>query len=48
VIPSDKTVTVDVVITAVDDAKRLAAASGFLTIDGRVIYQMIDFTVQLV
>jgi 3-hydroxymyristoyl/3-hydroxydecanoyl-(acyl carrier protein) dehydratase len=47
VIPSDKTVTVDVVITAVDDAKRLAAASGFLSVDGRVIYQMIDFTVQL-
>jgi 3-hydroxymyristoyl/3-hydroxydecanoyl-(acyl carrier protein) dehydratase len=47
VIPRDKTVTVDVVVTAVDDATRTLTAGGFLTVDGRVIYQMIDFTVQL-
>lgn len=45
VIPTDKTVTVEVAITAVDDAKRLATASGFLIVDNRVIYQMIDFTI---
>ncbi|MDP1798456.1 MAG: hypothetical protein Q8K78_13270, partial [Planctomycetaceae bacterium] len=43
VIPRDKTVTVDVVVTAVDDERRVATASGFLTVDGRVIYQMKDF-----
>jgi len=48
VIPRDKTVTVDAVITAVNDERRLATASGFLTVDGRVIYRMIDFTVQMV
>jgi 3-hydroxymyristoyl/3-hydroxydecanoyl-(acyl carrier protein) dehydratase len=48
VIPRDKTVTVDAAITAVDDAQRLLTASGFLTVDGRVIYQMRDFTVQMV
>ena len=47
VILRDKTVTVEAVITAVDDARRLATASGFLSVDGRVIYQMIDFTVQI-
>jgi 3-hydroxymyristoyl/3-hydroxydecanoyl-(acyl carrier protein) dehydratase len=47
VIPRDKTVTVDVVITAVDDARRRATASGFLSVDGRVIYQMIDFSIQI-
>ncbi|MDZ4686438.1 MAG: hypothetical protein SH850_15320, partial [Planctomycetaceae bacterium] len=47
VIPRDKTVTVDVVVTAVDDASRTVTAGGFLTVDGRVIYQMVDFTVQI-
>uniref|UniRef100_A0A7C2K169 Acyltransferase domain-containing protein n=1 Tax=Schlesneria paludicola TaxID=360056 RepID=A0A7C2K169_9PLAN len=44
VIPRDKTVTVDAVVTAVDDATRTVTAGGFLTVDGRVIYQMKDFT----
>ncbi len=43
VIPRDKTVTVDVVVTKVDDARKIATADGFLTVDGRVIYQMKDF-----
>lgn len=47
VIPRDKTVTVDVLVTAVDDARRIAKANGFLTVDGRVIYQMKDFTVAM-
>ena len=47
VIPRDKTVTVDAAITSVDDERRLVTASGFLTVDGRVIYQMSDFTVQM-
>ncbi|MBI1347444.1 hypothetical protein GC163_14290 [bacterium] len=47
VIPRDKTVTVDVVVTAVDEATRKLTASGFLTVDGRVIYQMIDFAITM-
>jgi PfaB family protein len=47
VIPRDKTVTVDVLITAVDDPARRATASGFLSVDGRVIYQMTDFSLQM-
>ncbi len=47
VIPRDKTVTVEVVVTAVDDESRTLTASGFLTVDGRVIYQMIGFQLHL-
>ncbi len=47
VIPRDKMVTVDVVVTAVDDVQRTVTAGGFLTVDGRVIYQMIDFCVRM-
>uniref|UniRef100_A0A7C4LMY9 Acyltransferase domain-containing protein n=1 Tax=Schlesneria paludicola TaxID=360056 RepID=A0A7C4LMY9_9PLAN len=48
VVPTDRQVTVEAVITAVDDRQHTATASGFLSVDGRVIYQMRDFTVQLV
>ena len=47
VIPRDQTVTVDMVITAVDDTRRRATASGFLSVDGRVIYQMLDFSIDV-
>ncbi len=43
VLPTDRHVTVDVVVTAVDDATRTVTADGFLTVDGRVIYQMKSF-----
>ena len=32
-------------ITAIDDEKRLLKADGYLAVDGKVIYQMIDFSV---
>jgi len=47
VIPRDKMVTVNVVVTAVDEATRTLTASGFLIVDGRVIYQMIDFAIRM-
>ncbi|WP_224982326.1 beta-ketoacyl synthase N-terminal-like domain-containing protein [Geomonas agri] len=47
VVPTDKEVTVMAWITAVDDANRVLTAAGFLYVDGRAIYQMNDFTVQL-
>lgn len=48
VIPRDQAVTVDVVVTDVDDAARLVTAAGFLVVDGRVIYEMKKFTLQVV
>jgi 3-hydroxymyristoyl/3-hydroxydecanoyl-(acyl carrier protein) dehydratase len=46
VVPTDREVTVLLEITAVDDANRRLTANGFLTVDGRVIYQMTDFSLE--
>ena len=48
VIPADHEVTVEAVVTALDEAQRLLRADGFLIVDGRVIYAMKDFTVRQV
>jgi hypothetical protein len=34
-------------ITAVDQDKRTLTADGFLSVDGKVIYQMNDFSVRM-
>jgi acyl transferase domain-containing protein/3-hydroxymyristoyl/3-hydroxydecanoyl-(acyl carrier protein) dehydratase len=47
VLPNDTLVTVRATITAVDDASRKLTADGFLDVDGRVIYQMNDFTLRV-
>ena len=44
VVPRDALVTVTAVIREVDDATRQLTAEGFLSVDGRVIYQMKSFT----
>jgi 3-hydroxymyristoyl/3-hydroxydecanoyl-(acyl carrier protein) dehydratase len=47
VVPTNNRVTVCVWITAVDDQKRIMSADGFLSVDGKLIYQMTDFTVTM-
>jgi acyl transferase domain-containing protein/3-hydroxymyristoyl/3-hydroxydecanoyl-(acyl carrier protein) dehydratase len=47
VVPTNKKVTVEAWITAVNDQERIITASGFLSVDGKLIYQMIDFTVRM-
>jgi len=47
VVPTNHQVTITAWITAVDDQQQLLTASGFLAVDGKLIYQMIDFTVRL-
>ena len=47
VIPTDQTVTVEAEVTSVDDEQKLLTADGFLTVDGRIIYQMKDFTLRM-
>ena len=46
IIPSNREVTVEAVVTEIDVEERLIKADGYLIIDGRVIYQMTDFTVR--
>jgi 3-hydroxymyristoyl/3-hydroxydecanoyl-(acyl carrier protein) dehydratase len=48
VVPSSRLVTVEAWVTAVDDDKRILTADGFLSVDGKTIYQMNDFTVKVV
>jgi 3-hydroxymyristoyl/3-hydroxydecanoyl-(acyl carrier protein) dehydratase len=46
VLPTDREVTVLLEIIAIDDENRRLSANGFLTVDGRVIYQMTDFSLE--
>ena len=48
VIPMNKRVTTEALITGVDDATQTLTADGFLSVDGRVIYQMTGFTISVV
>jgi 3-hydroxymyristoyl/3-hydroxydecanoyl-(acyl carrier protein) dehydratase len=47
VIPTSKEVTVQAVVKARDDATRTLTADGLLLVDGLIIYQMNDFTMQV-
>ncbi|HEX3147859.1 MAG TPA: beta-ketoacyl synthase N-terminal-like domain-containing protein [Gemmataceae bacterium] len=44
IVPSATEVTIQAYITEVDDARRFLKADGLLGVDGRMIYQMTDFT----
>jgi 3-hydroxymyristoyl/3-hydroxydecanoyl-(acyl carrier protein) dehydratase len=46
VLPTDREVTVILEVVSVDDRNRRLTVNGFLTVDGRVIYQMIDFSLE--
>jgi 3-hydroxymyristoyl/3-hydroxydecanoyl-(acyl carrier protein) dehydratase len=46
VLPSDREVMVVLEVTAEDRDRRTLAADGFLVVDGRIIYQMTDFTLE--
>jgi len=46
IIPDNDQVIVEAVITAVDDERKLLRANGFLAVDGKVIYQMKDFSLR--
>ncbi len=47
IVPSNSRVTVQAWITAVDDRERIMTAAGYLAVDGKLIYQMNDFTVRM-
>jgi len=44
IVPTATEVTIQAYITQVDDARKLLTADGLLGVDGRIIYQMSDFT----
>jgi len=47
ILPSDKSVTVEAWITSQDEAKRSLTGDGILSVDGRLIYRMNDFTLKM-
>jgi len=47
IIPKDVKVTVQAVITELNQSRRLIRADGFLIVDGRIIYQMNDFALRI-
>ena len=47
ILPVDDEVTVQAVITEIDDSSKTVKADGFLTVDGRIIYQMKDFALRI-
>ena len=47
IIPGDDTVTVEAVIKHIDNERKMVTADGFLSVDGRTIYQMTDFTLRI-
>jgi len=47
ILPSDERVTVQAVVTEIDEVRRMIRADGHLTVDGRVIYEMKGFTLRL-
>jgi 3-hydroxymyristoyl/3-hydroxydecanoyl-(acyl carrier protein) dehydratase len=47
VVPGNRRVTVEAWITAADDVQRVLTAAGFLSVDGKTIYQMNEFTVRM-
>ncbi len=47
IIPTNSKVTVEAWITAADDVQQILVADGFLSVDGRLIYQMNDFSVRI-
>jgi len=48
IVPTNSTVTVEAWITAIDEETKTLTAAGFLSVDGKTIYQMQDFTVRMV
>jgi PfaB family protein len=47
ILPVDSIVTVEASIKHVDNKEKLIKADGFLSVDGRTIYQMTDFTLRI-
>lgn len=47
ILPVDEQVTVQAVITEINDDSKTLVANGFLTVDGRIIYQMKDFALRM-
>jgi PfaB family protein len=46
IVPLNDRVVIEAVVTSIDDAARTLTADGFLSVDGKIIYQMNGFTIR--
>ncbi|MDY0191678.1 MAG: beta-ketoacyl synthase N-terminal-like domain-containing protein [Desulfuromonas sp.] len=47
IIPSNNMVTVEAIVTRIDDESKTVVANGLLSVDGKIIYQMKDFSLTM-
>lgn len=47
IIPENKRILTEAVVTAIDDQNKLIKADGFLSVDGKIIYQLQDFSLKM-
>ena len=47
IIPSNNVITVEAVVTKIDDDNKILVANGLLSVDGKIIYQMKDFSLRM-
>jgi len=47
IIPKNNLVTVEAVVTHIDDSDKVVVADGLLSVDGKIIYQMKDFSIRM-
>ncbi len=47
IVPSNDQVVIEAMITAIDDEQRVIRADGYLAVDGKVIYQLKDFSLRV-
>jgi PfaB family protein len=47
IVPSNREVIIEATLTAIDDARQQLTADGYLSVDGKVIYQLVDFSLRM-
>ncbi|MBN1958859.1 MAG: type I polyketide synthase, partial [Desulfuromonadales bacterium] len=47
IIPQNNRIVTEAVVTAIDEQQRLIKADGFLSVDGKIIYQLKDFSLRM-
>ncbi len=47
IIPDNKKILIEACVTSVDDVNKILKAAGFLSVDGKIIYKLKDFSIKL-
>lgn len=47
IVPSNREIVIEALVTEVDERRRLLKADGYLSVDGKIIYQLKDFSLKI-